>query len=97
MGGGGGGVVNWVKHFLEKEYVSCEKANTVVLVIGGLENDQYILLGGFQIDTSERLSEFFPLRQLPEAIIRNISESISLRLSKEGAGKLPVEIASPLG
>lgn len=100
VGGGGRGAVNWVKYFLEKEYGSCRNAGVSILVIDGPENDQYILPGEFQIDTSKNSPEYYPLTLNPSDAIGNIArgekfECIDEWLTQEDAGRLPIEQIRP--
>ncbi|MBD3181103.1 hypothetical protein GF312_02355 [Candidatus Poribacteria bacterium] len=74
VGGAGRGVVNYLKKSLEQEYGSVSNAGVVLYCIDGPTNDQYVLPGDYQLDTSEDSMEFYQLRRSPVDAIRTIAQ-----------------------
>ncbi|MGH8058908.1 MAG: tubulin-like doman-containing protein, partial [Candidatus Entotheonellia bacterium] len=74
VGGSGRGVLNYLKRALEQEYGSPEEAGVVLYCIDGPESDQYVLPGGYQIDTSPQSREFYHLRDNPANAIEAIAK-----------------------
>ena len=104
VGGGGRGVLNHLKYELEQEYGSTERARVRLVCVDGLESDQYVLPGEFQIDTSPGSPEFIQTRVSPAEVIRNIAQGrinqeekhIARWLSQREADKIPASALNPL-
>ncbi|MCS6923537.1 MAG: hypothetical protein NZM10_04075 [Fimbriimonadales bacterium] len=99
VGGGGRGVVNWVKKRLASD--PFKFTNPVhLLVLDGPEKDQYILPGDFQIDTSVNSDEFYQFTQSPVHPIQKRADGypvpyIDAWLTPEDARRVPAEHINP--
>lgn len=99
VGGGGRGVVNWIKRRREKDPFRFDRP-VHLLVLDGPEKDQYILPGDYQIDTSADSSEFYQFTQSPVHPIQARAERRSVPyiedwLSPEDARRVPAEHINP--
>lgn len=75
IGGLGRGVCNWLKQRLEHEYGSPAAAGFRLFVVDGpREDNQYVLPGGYQIDTSPKSTEFYALTELPGPAIQAVAK-----------------------
>jgi len=100
VGGAGRGVINYLKKALEQEYGSPSDAGVVLYCIDGPVSDQYVLPGGYQLDTSEDSLEFYQPRKSPVDAIRTISQGNSFAhiedwLSETDARKVPLTGIDP--
>lgn len=100
VGGSGRGALNYVKRGLEQEYGSPEAAGVVLYCIDGPESDQYILPGGYQIDTSPQSREFYHLRENPVNAIQAIATRqpfayVDRWLTPEDAQRVPTAGIDP--
>ena len=74
VGGLGRGVCNWLKERLENEYGSVAGAGFTLLVVDGpVDDEQYMLPDGSQIDTSPQSTVFYGLSELPGPAIKAIA------------------------
>ena len=100
VGGGGRGVVNWLKWYLQQEYGSPEAAGVRLFCIDGPPRDQYRLAGDFQIDVSSGSPEFYPLTVSPQRAIEAITREepfafIDQWLPPSDARRIPTEALDP--
>jgi len=100
VGGGGRGVLNWLKRTLEHEHGSVEKAGFRLLLIDGPDVDQYRLPDESQIDVSAGSPNFYQLTKQPRPAIQAIASGRSFAyvdrwLMPSEARRIPVESLIP--